>query len=295
MSALQQLAQYLVSGVTNGSIYALVALGFVTIFMVTHIINFAQGEFVMLGSMIAITLLQREIPLPLAALLAVVIVAALSAGLYVTSLKTARRPTGVSLLVITIGASIVIRGLALISWGTDPYSLRPFTPGSPLNLAGAIVRLQSLWVLGATILLLVGFYLFVEHTRPGRGMRACSMDPTAAQIFGVNPGRMALLSFVLAGAGAALAGIVITPLSFATYDMGLTMTIKGFSAAIMGGLLNPVVAVLGGFLLGILEAVASGLLPSGYKDAIAVGFLLVILVWRAVRGQSLVFGAAERS
>lgn len=294
MPTVQQLTQYFITGITNGSVYALIALGFVTIFTVTEVINFAQGEFVMLGSMLSISIMKAGLPLPVAAVLAVLLVALLAGVFYWTSLRTARQASLISLLVITIGASIVIRGVALIIWGTEPYSMGPFTTGSPISILGAILRLQSVWVLATTAIVLAATGYFFNRTRRGQAMRAVAMNRQAAEIFGIVPSHMAFLAFVIAGAVAAIAGIVITPLSFATYDMGLNMGLKGFAAAVVGGLTNPMVAVLGGFLLGILEAFGAGLLPSGYKDAIAVGILLGLLIYQGLRHRSQFWAVAER-
>ncbi|MFN8483358.1 MAG: branched-chain amino acid ABC transporter permease [Anaerolineae bacterium] len=294
MPTLQQLTQYLITGVTNGSIYALIALGFVTIFTVTEVINFAQGEFVMLGSMLTVSIMRAGLPLPIAAVLGILLVGLLSGVFYWTSLRTARRASLISLLVITIGASIVIRGVSLIIWGTEPYTMAPFTTGMPVTFFSAIMRLQSIWVLVTTVIVLAATGLFFNRSRTGQAMRAVAMNREAAEIFGIVPSRMAFLAFVIAGSIAAIAGVVITPLSFATYDMGLAMGLKGFAAAVVGGLTNPAIAVMGGLLLGILEAFGAGLLPSGYKDGIAVGILLAVLIYQGLRHRGQFWAVAER-
>ncbi|MFN8499247.1 MAG: branched-chain amino acid ABC transporter permease [Anaerolineae bacterium] len=294
MPSLQQLTQYFITGVTNGSVYALIALGFVTIFTVTEVINFAQGEFVMLGSMLTISIMRVGLPLPVAAALGILLVALLSGAFYWTSLRTARRASLISLLVITIGASIVIRGVSLIIWGTEPYTLAPFTAGAPLTVFSAIMRLQSVWVLVTTVIVLAATGYFFNRSRTGQAMRAVAMNRQAAEIFGIVPSHMAFLAFVIAGAIAAIAGVVIAPLSFATYDMGLAMGLKGFAAAAVGGLTNPAIAVMGGLLLGILEAFGAGLLPSGYKDGIAVGILLAVLIYQGLRHRGQFWAVAER-
>ena len=276
-----QLLQLLVTGITNGAIYALVALGFVTIYNVTGVINFAQGEFVMLGALTAISLAARGLPLPLAAALAVVVTALIGGGLQRFALHPARNASILSLIIITLGIGIALRGAALVIWGTQPYGLRPFTAGPPLRFLGAVVRLQSLWVVGTAVLMLVGLYLFFEFTLLGKAVRACSINRTAARLLGIPVDRMALLSFVLSAGLSAVAGIVITPASFATYDMGLSMGLKGFAAAILGGLANPVLAVVGGLLIGLIEALGAGFVASGYKEAFAFGTLLILLLTRS--------------
>lgn len=273
--------QLFFSGITNGAIYALVALGFVVIFSVTGVINFAQGEFVMLGALLMYTYTKTlGLPMWAGALASTASVSLVAAVLHQLALRPARRPTPVTWLIITIGAAITLRGLALIVWGTDPYALPAFTRGRPLMIAGAAIRLQGLWVMG-TMLVVVGLlYLFFEYTLPGKAVRACAINKVAARLMGIDVQRMALLAFVIAGALGAIGGIVVTPMSSATYDMGLSMGLKGFAAAVMGGLVSAPIAVVGGLLLGVLEALGVAVLPSGFREAIAFAVLLVILLVR---------------
>ncbi len=274
----QQLLQYLVTGITNGSIYALIALGFVIIHSVTSIVNFAQGEFAMLGALLAISLLSAGLPQALAVAVAVAGVGLFAALLYQVGLRPARNASPLVMIIITIGAALAIRGAALAVWGTEPYGMKPFTAGPPLQAAGAVIRLQSLWVLGTTLLLQPVLHLFFTRTIVGRSLRACAVNGLAARLMGIRADRMGLLAFGLSGAVGALGGIIITPIIYATYDMGLMLSLKGFVAAVMGGLVNYPAAVAGGFLLGILESLGAGLISSGYKDAIAFIALFAILL-----------------
>jgi branched-chain amino acid transport system permease protein len=274
----QQLLQYVVTGITNGSIYALIALGFVVIHSVTSIVNFAQGEFAMLGALLAISLVAAGLPQGLAVLAAVVGVGAFAALLYQVGLRPARDASPLTMIIITIGAALAIRGTALAIWGTEPYGMKAFSSGAPLQAAGAVIRLQSLWVLGTTLLLQPLLHVFFTRTILGRSLRACAVNRLAARLMGIRADRMALLAFGLSGAVGALGGIIITPIIYATYDMGLMLTLKGFVAAVMGGLVNYPAAVAGGFLLGILESLGAGLISSGYKDAIAFIALFAILL-----------------
>lgn len=278
MVSTQQVLQFLVTGITNGSIYALIALGFVVIHSVTSVINFAQGEFAMLGALLAVSLIAAGLPQGLALLAAVVGVGAFAATLYQVGLRPARDASPLTMIIITIGAALAIRGVALVIWGTEPYQMAPFTVGSPLQVGGAVIRLQSLWVLGVTLLLQPLLHVFFTHTILGRSLRACAVNRLAARLVGIRADRMALLAFALSGAVGALGGVIIAPIIFATYDMGLTLSLKGFVAAVMGGLVNYPAAVAGGFLLGILESLGAGLISSGYKDAIAFVALFVILL-----------------
>ena len=280
MTPSQQILQYLVSGITNGSVYALIALGFVTIYSVTGIINFAQGEFVMLGALITVSLFQAGLPLLGASLLSILTVAVLASLLQWTAIRPAKGASILTLIIITIGAALTLRGIALVIWGTFPYALPPFTEGPPWRPFGIMVRLQSLWVLGTTLALQPLLHLFFHHTLVGKSLRACAINPFAARLMGIDTQRMGLFSFAFSGALAALGGILITPIILATYDMGLMLALKGFVAAAMGGLGNYPIAVAGGFLLGILESLGAGLISSGYKDAIAFFILFLILLSR---------------
>jgi len=292
MTFVDQLAQFVVSGVTQGSIYALIALGFVTIYSVTGVINFAQGEFAVLGALVAITASQGTslfrgqveiepgLPLALATLAGIAVSALTGALVYRLGIQPARHASVLSQIVVTIGASIVLRGLMLLAWGTDPYRLPPFTPGKPIEIFGAVVTRQSLWVLGVTALTVFGLYLFFQHTLVGRALRASASNPGAARLMGINTLRMGLIAFALSAALGAAAGMVIAPVTFMTYDRGLMLSLKGFVAMIIGGLTSPFGAVLGGLLLGVVESLAAGLISSGYRDAFTFGVLFVVLLMR---------------
>lgn len=301
MSLQDQLFQFLVSGITVGSIYALIALGFVVIYNVTGIINFAQGEFAVYGAFTAIMVYQKTRllsgnvqldlgwPLPVAALFGVLVATLLGLLLYRLGIQPARHASILSMIIITIGAGLVLRGFALMIWGTDPYRLPTFTKGPPIKLFGAILIRQGVWVIAVTIVTLAILYLFFNYTLIGKALRACAVNPAAARLMGINTQRMALLAFGLSAAITAIAGIVIAPVTFMTYDRGLILSLKGFVAAIMGGMSSPVGAVVGGLLLGILESFSAGLISSGYKDAVAFIVLFLVLAVRLggfLRGRS---------
>lgn len=292
MTVFEQLAQLITSGITQGSIYALIALGFVTIYAVTGIINFSQGEFAVIGAFIAITASQQtslfrgqatvglEWPLLVAIVAGVIGAVLVGVLLYRLGIQPARHASPLSQIVVTIGASIALRGLTLLAWGTDPYRLPPFTPGKPLRLLGAAITLQSLWVIGLTVVAVVGLYLFFQYTLIGKALRASASNPAAARLMGIDTRRMGLIAFALSAALGALGGIVIAPLTFMTYDRGLMLALKGFVAMIVGGLTNPFGAVVGGLVLGVVESLAAGLLASGYKDAFTFAVLFVVLLVR---------------
>jgi branched-chain amino acid transport system permease protein len=273
-----QILQLILAGITTGSIYALIGLGFVLIYNVTHIINLAQGEFVMLGALIMVYWVGVQVPFFLAFFLSILSVVGIGALLQKLVIHPARRASRQTLIIITIGIGISLRGGALLLWGTDPYTLSPFSSGGPLLLGGAVLNRQSLWIFGLTILTLGLLYSFFEYTLFGKALRACAMIPSAARLMGISPDRMSLFVFAVSAGLSALAGIVIAPLVFPTYDMGLMLGLKGFVAAGMGGLTRVTGAVVGGFLLGILESLGAGFISSGFKDAIAFFILGGILL-----------------
>ncbi|MBI4593932.1 MAG: branched-chain amino acid ABC transporter permease [Candidatus Rokubacteria bacterium] len=290
MTLADQLAQYLASGLVVGGVYALIGLGFVIVYAVTRIINFAQGELVMLGAMSMATLVGGGVTAPGAFAVTVVAIAALAALLERVAIHPLRSASPLAVLILTIGASIAIRGAALIVWGTDPLAVPAFSPGPPLTALGAVVVRQGLWVLAVAAAVFALLWFFFNRTYVGTALRACAVNPRAARLQGVRVDRMALLAWALSGALGATAGAVIAPITYATYDMGLMLGLKGFVAAVLGGLVSPPGAILGGFLLGVLESFAAGLVSSGYKDAVAFVILIALclvqaagwLPWRVV-------------
>jgi branched-chain amino acid transport system permease protein len=273
--------QYLLSGVTKGSIYAVVAIGFNLIYSATGVLNFAQGEFVMLGGMVAVTL-AYYVPLPVAVAGAVMIVALVGCLLEILFFRKLRRHSVLHLIIITIGLSIVMQEAALHIWDEKVRSLPYFTGNevSSLKFLGAAISPQVLWVLGTVAVTVVLLHIFLKYTLRGRAMRACSSNPDAAMLAGINIPNMRTLSFGLSAALGALAGCVISPITMTHYEMGAPLAIKGFAAAILGGMGNPMGAVVGGLLVGILEAFAVSRLPAAYNDVAAFAVLLLVLFIR---------------
>ena len=275
-----QLLQLVLAGLTQGAIYALVALGFVTIYNVTGIINFAQGEFAMLGAMFMVSLVPLGLPLPVAFLLSVLGVTLVGGAIERLAVHPARHASLVTLIIITIGVDIVLRGLALLVWGTDPFPLAPFSPGPPVAFGGAVITRQAIWILGTTAATLALLYAFFEWSYLGKIVRACAINRFSARLSGIRPDRMSLLAFCLSAALGAIGGIVMAPLTLVSYDMGLYLGLRGFVAAIMGGFVSAPGAVAGALLLGVLESLSAGIFRAAYKEAIAFLALFVILLLR---------------
>jgi len=275
-----QALQYVAAGLTAGSIYALVALGFSIVFNASKVINFAQGEFVMIGGMAAASLSAAGAPLPLAIVAAIVLAAAIGLLLEKLTIERAARADVTTLIIITIGAAIFLRGVAQLVWGKGIRVLPPLTGERPIELWGATVLPQSLWVLGATLAIVAALSWFFGRTRLGRAMLATSHNRLAAQLVGIDVRLVLFASFGLAAGLGAVAGVLIAPIAFTSYDAGVMLGLKGFAAAILGGLGNFHAAIVGGLVLGLLESLGAGFVSSAYKDAISFVVILAVLFVR---------------
>ena len=268
--------QYVFSGLTIGAIYALVALGFSIIYNASHVINFAQGEFIMIGGMSAAALIGAGAPLWLAAPGAVIVVMIVGVALERGAVGRARDASVTTLIIITIGASIFLRGLVEWLMGKEIHAIPAFSGEAPILLAGATLAPQSLWVLGSAGVAIICLWYFFKRTLHGKAMLATSHNRLAAQLVGIAVKRVLLLSFALSAMLGAIAGIVITPITFTYSEAGIMLGLKGFAAAVLGGLGNGLGAVVGGLVVGLSEAFAAGYISSAYKDAVA--FIIILLV-----------------
>ena len=287
---MNQLVQILVSGAILGAVYAMTALGFSIVYNATKVINFAHGDFVMMGGLItaAMTSLYGLHPL-VSALLAVLAVIFLGVLLDRFAIQAARRKEHLTLVMITIGAASVFRGLMEILLGREIFFMQPFPGPANFDFSGIHIPGQGLWVFSMLAIVAVSLWALFRHTLLGKAMRAASENGRAAQLYGIDPRIMSALSYGIAGGIGALAGAVITPLASGYYQTGIFFGLKGFAAAILGGLGNPFGAVVGGLLIGLMESLAAGYISSGYKDSIALGVLLLMLLFRP----SGLFGQAE--
>ena len=273
------LAQILVSGVTIGAIYALVALGFAIIYNASQVINFAQGEFVMIGGMTTAACVEAGVSLPLAAGAAVVVATLIGAMLEKLAVEPARGAPVVTLIIITIGASILLRGIATLVWDKKIHAVPAFTGERPIMLGSAALLPQVLWVVGISAAAVTLLWWFFNRTLTGKAMLAVSHNRLAARLVGISVRRVLLVSFALSAALGALAGILIAPISFTSWDVGVMLGLKGFAAAILGGLGSGPGAVVGGLALGLVEALGAGYLSSAYKDVFAFLIILAALVF----------------
>jgi branched-chain amino acid transport system permease protein len=273
--------QFLFSGLTIGSIYAFVALGVSIVYTSSGIVNFAQGQFVMIGGMVAATLTASlHLPVPLA-MLSGVAAAALAGAIFGRVFILPMLPAGeFPLILVTLGVSVLAEAVAVLVWGTDPLILDSALAFAPIRIHGATLGPDSLMIMGVILAALALFSLFLLRTRWGRAMRATAIDRTVAASLGVNYRFVIVLAFTLSAAFGGLAGVLLTPLISTSAQTGLLMTLKGFTAAVLGGMASPVGAVIGGFALGLVEAMASGYISSTYQGVIASAILIVLLIVR---------------
>ena len=272
-----QLLQFVLAGLTIGAIYALVALGFSIIYNASQVINFAQGEFVMIGGMATAALAGAGWPLPAAIVAAVLLAAGIGLALEKFAVEPARGASVVTLIIITIGASILLRGVATLVWDKNIHPLKAFSGEMPIHVGAATVVPQSLWVIGVTLAIVLVLTWFFGRTLLGKALLATSHNRLAAQLVGINVRHVLLAAFGLSAALGAIAGVLIAPITFTSWDIGVMLGLKGFAAAILGGMGSGPGAVIGGLALGLAEALGAGYLSSAYKDAIAFVIILAVL------------------
>ncbi len=284
--------QYCLAGITVGSIYAIVGIGFNIIYNTTGIINFAQGEFLVLGALLAITF-SAFMPLALAVVAATAVTTLVGALIEIVFIKWIKNPTVLRLVVITIGISILMREAMLHVWDEKTHSLSYFTGNevSSVEVAGAHISPQALWVLALGIVIVLVLNLFFKLTITGKAMRACAANRNAASLCGINVRMMVTLSFMISAAIGALAGCVISPITQTQYDQGSEFAIKGFTVAILGGLGNSMAATVGGLALGLLESFSIVFFPNAFKDVVSILILILILFFKP----SGLFGSKEES
>jgi branched-chain amino acid transport system permease protein len=273
-------AQTCFSGLANGALYGFIALGFSLINRSTGIINFAQGDVTMLGGMLAAILTEAGLPLPLAVPLAALVCAAVWGLFYLLAIRPARSASMSQLTIMTIGLSILIRGAVVSLWGSDPRAEPSFSGDMPLNVAGLTILPQELWLIGALVVAGVATAWFFKRTMLGLALRASAANPVGAAFMGIAPQRLGFAAFVMAGLLGGLGGAIWTPIYFAQVDVGVGLGLKGFAAAVIGGIGSAYGPLAGGLLLAIVEGFAGSYVSSAWQDAILYGLMLLILLVR---------------
>ncbi|MEO8007624.1 MAG: branched-chain amino acid ABC transporter permease [Betaproteobacteria bacterium] len=269
-------------GITNGFVYALVGLGIAVVFRGTRIINAMQGEFSLVGGMVAFLVVERlRLPLALAAAAGVLAGGVLGFVMEFVLVRPTRRrgASEESYLLLTLGVAFAISASVLYFIGRDSRSLPGIGGEGSALVFDAAVRYHALWlvVLSSAVMLLLRW--FYGRTLIGLSMMAASIDEEGAATIGIDVPLMRSLSFLLGGLVGGLAGVLVSPLITIHYEMGLLLTLKGFAAAILGGLVNPFGALVGGVTLGLIESLAVVSVSSGYKDVIAMTLLIVIMIF----------------
>lgn len=291
MEWLVALPQFVAGGLAIGAVYGLIGAGFSLIFNTSRVINFAQGQFVVYGGLAAVSLVGMNLP-PLVALPLSVVACAVLGGALQALLSTARAGSReLTFIMVTIGVSIAMQGLAHQIWGTD-YRTFPLYPEGAIAILGASVSYATGAILGVTLLVCLVLWMFLYRTLIGTAMRACAADARVCQTVGIRPPRMILGAYLTSAALGGLAGILVTPSLMMSYEFGVLLGIKGFTAAVVGGLVNPFGAIAGGILLGLIEGIGVGVISSDLQDAYAFIALLVILT---VKPEGLFGGALTGS
>jgi branched-chain amino acid transport system permease protein len=278
MGNISHLVQFFFSGLTTGSIYALIAVSLVIVYKVSQLICFSQGEFFIFGALIMVTLTSKGVPMPLAFVLSILIAMAIGALIQQALIRPIQGSSIGALIVMTIAISLALRGLAMLIWGRESHILRPFTQGAPLEIFGATLQLQVFWIVGITAVILLLIWLFFEKTSLGIAMRACAENPLGASLMGISVQKAALFAWAWGSGIGALAGIAVAPLMFMQYTSGVMPMVKGFIAMSIGGLSSIVGSVIAGLLLGIIESYTIGVISSKFSDTIVFALLMVVLI-----------------
>jgi branched-chain amino acid transport system permease protein len=289
--------QQLINGLTLGSIYALVALGYTMVYGILGLINFAHGEVVMIGALTALTVIKMlaasGLPGPVVVLIGLLVAALVCMALGFTIERIAYRPLRnaprLAPLITAIGVSIVLQQMAMLIWGRNYHSVPALLPGGGHEILGASITDLQLIIVAVAGITMAGLTLLVNRTRLGRAMRATAENPAIAALMGVDANRIIALTFVIGSALAALAGVLVSAnYGIAHYNMGFILGLKAFTAAVLGGIGNLAGAMVGGVLLGVIEALGAGyigdltggVLGSHYQDVFAFFVLIVVLIFR---------------
>jgi branched-chain amino acid transport system permease protein len=289
--------QQIIKGLVQGSVYALVALGYTMVYGILGLINFAHGEVVMVGAMVALASIQILLAaalspllvLLLSVMLAVAVCMALGYSIERIAYRPLRNAPRLAPLITAIGVSIVLQNLAMIIWGREYHSFPQLLPNDSHNIGGAIITEVQIAIVITAIAVMLGLMLLVHRTRLGRAMRAVAENPTAASLMGVNINKVISTTFMLGSALAAIAGIMVSAnYGVVHYYMGFMLGLKAFTAAVLGGIGNLRGAMVGGVLLGLIESLGAGyigpltggIFGSNYQDAFAFFVLIAVLIFR---------------
>ncbi len=274
--------QLLVTGITMGSVYSLIALGFVTIYRSSRIVNMAQGSFVMFGGLFTFSMfLELGLPYWLSAIVGTILVVIVAVLMWQVVLKPVLKISLVTMILCTVALSLLFENLSLVKYGGYTKTLPAFGGDSTLQVGGVYIPVQSLYIIGITIVILVALFFLNNRTTLGKRMTATATNPMAASLSGINVARMITISFIISAAIGAIGGIAISSyVGGISYAAGGIYGMMGFIAAVLGGWGSSTGAVVGGLVLGIAQALATGIVPAGYKNVVAFVILLIVLYFR---------------
>ena len=276
----QLLSAQLLNGLVLGSIYALIALGYTMVWNILEFINFAQGEVYMIGAFVGLTVVVSGAPLIVGFIAGAAAAALLGVLIERLAYRPLRGTPKINLLISAIGVSIILQNSAQLIWGARPKVFpSPFLDAS-FQIAGININFQQIFIIGTALLLMVGLQLWIKHSMMGKALRGSAQDMEAAQLMGIPTNRIVSLTFAVGSALGAIAGILIGPLYLVYPTMGSLAGLKAFTAAVLGGIGNIAGALVGGLLLGTIESLAAAYVSSGYRDAIAFGVLILVLLFR---------------
>jgi branched-chain amino acid transport system permease protein len=281
MTLFSQIIQYAISGITSGSIYAIVGICWSTVFLISGVLNFATGEFVMLGGMLTWVFIGAGLGVASAATLAIACTILTAILLERLVIRPVRHPTEMTYMLITIASASVIKGVILLTCGSETRTVSPFIDLKPINLFGATLIPQAIIITGVLVIVTLGLLMFFNYTLFGKALRASSINQIGASLIGIEVSKFRVFCFGLAGALGALAGVVITPIAFTGYNMGLMVALKGLVVAIVGGW-SIGGTVVAGLALGLVEGFVAGFVSTGWKDALALFIMILFLISQTI-------------
>ncbi len=275
---MKEFLTYVVTGITLGASFALIGSGFVVVHRVTRIVNFAQGSFAIIATMLAASLLRGRLPHGLAEATAVLACGVVGAGVGWVALGRRGTPPLIS-LIVTLGLSMLASAAIILLWGQNPVS----PPGlrGHVTLVGVEVERQRLLVLVITLVAFAALGLFFSRTYLGKALTASASNPYAARLVGIDVRRMGLLAFALAGILGGLAGVLVAPSNALSFSSDLALALSGFAAAVFGGLSSPGRTLVGGLVLGVAGQLTAGYLNGSYQTDVALLLMLLIMIARS--------------
>lgn len=275
------LIQQLLYGLAIGAIYALIALGFTMLWNTAQVVNFAQGEFAVISMFLLLTL-HLFWGLPLAPSLVLAVLGTALCGMLLERVALRRVIGGdpLTVVIVTLGLQIVITSGAKAIWGTHPFAFPAYLRGEPLRVLGAVLNLENIWIVVLVVLAATAFWLFTQFTMWGKAVRAVSQDRDAAWLMGINVNSAVGITFAVSTGLAGMAGVLLAPIIHISSDIGLGLLVKSFIAAVVGGYGNYIGAMLGGFLIGVVDNLTAFYISSNYRDVISFSLLILVLVIR---------------